>query len=78
MFRALKSLGKAAVGLVVETPLAVVADTVTLGGVLTDNKEPYTKTALGKVVENVESATDPQADAAIDAAMRKEERHDNQ
>ncbi len=59
MFRALKSLGKAAVGLVVETPLAVVADAVTLGGVLTDKKEPYTKTALGKVVENVESATDP-------------------
>lgn len=72
MFRALKSLGKAAVGLVVETPLAVVADAVTLGGVLTDKKEPYTKTALGKVVENVESATDPQADAAIDSAMRKE------
>lgn len=74
MFGALKSLGKAAVGLVVETPIAVVADAVTLGGVLTDKKEPYTKTALGKVVENVESATDPQADAAIDEAMDKEDK----
>lgn len=34
-------------------------DIITLGGVLTDKKEPYTKTALGKVVENVENATDP-------------------
>jgi len=59
MFGMLKSLGKAAVGLVVETPIAVVADVVTMGGVLTDKKEPYTKTALGKVVDNVEQATDP-------------------
>lgn len=59
MFGALKSLGKAAVGLVVETPLAVIADAVTLGGVLSDKNEPYTKTALGKVVENVENTTDP-------------------
>lgn len=59
MFGMMKSLGKAAVGLVVETPIAVVADVVTMGGVLTDKKEPYTKTALGKVVDNVEQATDP-------------------
>ena len=58
MFGMMKSLGKAAVGLVVETPIAVVADVVTMGGVLTDKKEPYTKTALGKVVDNVEQATD--------------------
>lgn len=59
MFGMMKSLGKAAVGLVVETPIAVVADVVTMGGALTDKKEPYTKTALGKVVDNVEQATDP-------------------
>ena len=59
MFGMMKSLGKAAVGLVVETPIAVVADVVTMGGVLTDKKEPYRKTALGKVVDNVEQATDP-------------------
>lgn len=61
MLSALKSLGKAAVGLVVETPIAVVADVVTLGGVMTDKKKPYTATALGKVVKNVEKATDPNA-----------------
>lgn len=59
MFGALKSLGKAALGLVVETPIAIAADAVTLGGTLNDKKEPYTKTALSKVVENVENATDP-------------------
>lgn len=59
MFGALKSLGKAAIGLAVETPIAVVADAVTLGGSLTDKREPYTKTALGKVVENVAQATNP-------------------
>lgn len=51
------SLLKAAVGVVVETPLAVVADAVTLGGVLTDKSQPYTVTALEKVVENVQDAT---------------------
>jgi hypothetical protein len=59
MFGMMKSLGKAAVGLVVETPIAVVADVVTMGGALTDKDEPYTKTALEKVVDNVERATDP-------------------
>jgi len=48
---------KAAVGVVVETPVAVIADVVTMGGVLTDKREPYTATALKKVVENVQDAT---------------------
>lgn len=59
MFDALKSLGKAAVGLVVETPIAIVADVVTLGGVITDKEDPYTVTAVGKVVKNVSDATEP-------------------
>jgi hypothetical protein len=53
------SLLKAAVGAVVETPLALVADVVTLGGSLTDRKEPYTTEAVSKVVENIQDATDP-------------------
>lgn len=57
MFEALGKLTKAAVGLVVETPLAVVADVVTLGGVLTDKDQPYTATAVEKVVKNVQDAT---------------------
>lgn len=59
MFGLLGNLAKAAVGAVVETPVALVADVVTLGGSLTDKKEPYTATAVSKVVENVQKATKP-------------------
>lgn len=52
------SLMKAAVGVVIETPLAVAADAVTLGGMLTDKAETYTATALSKVVRNVANATE--------------------
>lgn len=53
------SLLKAAVGAVVETPLSIAADVVTLGGSLTDQDEPYTSKAVKKVVENIKKATDP-------------------
>ena len=53
-----ESLLKAAVGVVIETPLAVAADIVTIGGALTDKNEPYTVTALKKVIDNIEDATD--------------------
>lgn len=55
-----KNLLKAAVGLVVETPLAVVKDCVTMGGAVTGEDEPATLTALKKVVKNVNEATDPE------------------
>lgn len=57
MFGILNNLTKAVVGAVVETPLAVVADAVTLGGTLTDKKEPYTATAVSKVYDNVAKTT---------------------
>ena len=57
MFEILGKLTKAFVGVVVETPLAVVADVVTLGGALTDKDKPYTVTAIEKVVKNVGDAT---------------------
>lgn len=57
MFGMLGDLAKATVGLVIETPIAVVADVVTMGGALTDKDQPYTATALEKVVKNVENAT---------------------
>lgn len=57
MFGMLGDLAKAAVGLVIETPIAVVADVVTMGGVLTDKDQLYTATALEKVMENAENAT---------------------
>ena len=51
------SLLKAVVGVVIETPLAIATDIVTMGGALTDKDEPYTVSALKKVVDNVEDAT---------------------
>lgn len=57
MFGFIESLAKATVGAVIETPLAVIADVVTLGGELTDQKESYTETAVSKVVKNVQDAT---------------------
>lgn len=51
------NLLKAVVGVVVETPIAVVADVVTLGGALTDKEKTYTGKALEKVVDNVQKST---------------------
>lgn len=56
----LESLTKAVVGAVVETPMALVADVVTLGGSLTDKDEPYTTTVVGNVVQNLKNATKPE------------------
>lgn len=57
MFYALGKLAKAAVGVVIEVPLAVTADVVTLGGALKDTKKPYTATAISKIVKNVQEST---------------------
>lgn len=59
MFGILSDLTKAAVGLVVETPIAIAADVVTLGGALTDKPEPYTAKALKDVMKNVDNAAKP-------------------
>ena len=58
MFGMLESLTKAALG-VVTVPVAVVADVVTLGGVLTDKPEPYTAEAVSDVVKNLKNAANP-------------------
>lgn len=57
MFGLLNGLTKAAVGLVVETPIALVGDVVTMGGALTDKDKPYTADALSKVVKNISETT---------------------
>jgi len=57
MFGLLTGLAKATVIAVVETPLAVIADAAPLGGVLTDKDEPYTATAISKLVDTVDKAT---------------------
>lgn len=59
MFGLLSDLTKAVVGVVVETPIAVATDVVTIGGALTDKDEPYTVTALKRVAQNVENAVTP-------------------
>jgi hypothetical protein len=51
------NLTKAVVGIVIETPVSIAADIVTMGGVLTDKDKSYTGTALKKVVKNVSEAT---------------------
>ena len=57
MFDMFNSIVKATVGVVIETPLAVVADVVTMGGALTDKEVPYTADALEKVYENLKDST---------------------
>jgi len=59
MFGILVDLTKAVVGVVIETPIAIAADVITLGGSLADKDEPYTSTALKSVMDNVENATKP-------------------
>lgn len=48
---------KAAVGLVIETPVAIIADVVTLGGAINEKDTTYTGKALSKVVENITDST---------------------
>jgi hypothetical protein len=65
MFGIIGSLTKAVVGVVVEAPIAIAADVMTLGGTLTDKNqcggETYTETALKGVMKNLENATKPDA-----------------
>lgn len=60
MFGILGDLTKAAIGVVIETPIAIAADIATLGGVLTDKDETYTGKAIKGVMKNVEHATKPE------------------
>jgi hypothetical protein len=62
MFGILTNLTKAVIGTIIETPLSVVADVVTLGGSLTDQDKPYTAKAIERVIQNVGDATDPSKD----------------
>jgi hypothetical protein len=59
MFGMLENLVKATVGVVVQTPIALIADVITLGGAIVDKDEPYTATALKNVMKNVGDAVKP-------------------
>jgi hypothetical protein len=58
MFGMFESLAKAAVA-VVTVPVAVVADVVTMGGVLTDKDNPYTAEAVEDFMDNLKDAATP-------------------
>jgi len=49
---------KAVVGVVVDLPISIVQDVVTLGGSLTD-EEPVTLKALAGIVKNIDEAVNP-------------------
>ncbi len=65
MFGILKSLAKAETA-IVDVPVSVAADIVTLGGALTDQDKPYTAQAVLRLVKNVSDAADPDQDRAND------------
>lgn len=56
-----KNLLKAAVG-VVTLPVEIIADSVTLGGAMTDKDEPYTASKLRQIKKNLDKALDPDED----------------
>ncbi|MFV1535244.1 hypothetical protein VWX96_17075 [Phaeobacter sp. A90a-4f] len=60
MFGILKSAMKAA-SAVVDVPVSVAADIVTLGGALTDKDKPYTAEAAERLVKNVKDMSDPES-----------------
>lgn len=58
MFGFLTSTIKAAAA-VVDIPVSIVADTLTVGGALTNRKSTYTASAASRFVSNVKDMTDP-------------------
>lgn len=60
MFGILKSAVKAA-SAVVDVPVSVAADVVTMGGALTDKDKPYTAEAAERLVKNVKDMSDPES-----------------
>lgn len=58
MFGFLNSTLKAAAS-VVDIPVSMAADVVTLGGVLSDKKTTYTEDAASRLVQNVKNMADP-------------------
>mgnify|MGYP003631032692 CR=1 FL=1 len=51
----LNDLLKATVGLIVKTPVSIVADILTCGGAAIGKDEPYTATAVKEVFENLDN-----------------------
>lgn len=58
MFNIMEDLAKATVG-VVKTPVSLVADTLTLGGLLTGKDKTYIEENLSDILKNLDNATKP-------------------
>ena len=58
------SLLKAAVN-VVTTPVAVMADVITMGGALTDQDQPYTASQLSDLMQNIKDAGKPNSKKGV-------------
>ena len=58
MFGFLNSTLKAAAS-VIDIPVSIAADAVTLGGALNDKETTYTSDAAGRLVQNVKDMADP-------------------
>jgi len=58
MFGLLTSIVKTAAA-VIDVPVSIAADVVTLGGALTDKDKPYTAEAAERLVQNVKDIADP-------------------
>lgn len=61
MSNILTSLIRIIICVLLAIPIAVVADVITLGGVLNGNDEPYTSKALLALMKNIENASRPEA-----------------
>ena len=58
MFGILKSIVKATSS-VIDIPVSIAADVVTMGGALTEKSQPYTADAAQRLVKNVKDIADP-------------------
>ena len=58
MFGIIKSLTKAAVGIVL-SPVSIAADILTLGGAINERDEPYTISSVRDILSNIENAVNP-------------------
>lgn len=75
MFKTLTNLTKGILGIAF-SPVSVAADFITMGGLMTDHREPYTATTLRQAMRNMELAFDPDelSDEQITEVLRELER----
>lgn len=60
MFKIIEGLAKAAIGVAVVVPASVIADVITMGGVMTERNKTYTEEAISDAMDNLKEATKPE------------------